>query len=147
MAREDIVAIARGWIGTPYRHAASTRGAGADCLGLIRGIWRELYGQEPEAVPPYSSDWAEATGEERLWRAAERHLLPMVPAQGLEPGCVILFRIRSHAVAKHLGIAAIRGGSPSFVHAYSGHGVVESTLSEPWRRRIAACFDFPRGGN
>ena len=38
--REQIVAAARGWVGTPYRHQASLKGIGADCLGLVRGVWR-----------------------------------------------------------------------------------------------------------
>ena len=50
------VEIARGWLGTPYLHQASVRGAGADCLGLVRGVWRELCGVEPVAVPPYTPD-------------------------------------------------------------------------------------------
>jgi NlpC/P60 family putative phage cell wall peptidase len=50
------VAEARLWLGTPYMHQASARGAGADCLGLLRGIWRALYGDEPEVVPPYTED-------------------------------------------------------------------------------------------
>src|SRR5215207_7343246 len=37
--REQIVAAARGWIGTPYHHQASVKGVGCDCLGLIRGLW------------------------------------------------------------------------------------------------------------
>jgi hypothetical protein len=36
-AMSPAVEIARGWIGTPYLHQASRRGAGADCLGLVRG--------------------------------------------------------------------------------------------------------------
>ena len=28
------------WIGTPYRHQASLKGVGCDCLGLVRGVWR-----------------------------------------------------------------------------------------------------------
>ena len=48
--RRRVVAIARDWIGTPYRNQASMKGAGADCLGLIRGVWRALYGQEPQAL-------------------------------------------------------------------------------------------------
>lgn len=137
------VAEARAWIGTPYRHQAARRGAGADCLGLIRGVWRALYGGEPEAVPAYTPDWSEPAREEALWQAALRHL---VPRQGRTPvfGDVILFRMREGAVAKHLGIAAgTAGGAPSFIHAYTGHGVVESPLSAPWARRIAACFAFP----
>ena len=70
---------ARGWIGTPYRHQSSCKGAGADCLGLVRGVWRELFGAEPEPVPPYGPDWAEVAGEERLWAAALRHLDPAGP--------------------------------------------------------------------
>jgi NlpC/P60 family putative phage cell wall peptidase len=90
-ARPDIVAIARRWLGTPYHHQASLEGAGCDCLGLVRGIWRELYGREAEALPPYSRDWAEATGEETLVAAARRHLIEIAPADAA-PGAVLVFR-------------------------------------------------------
>lgn len=134
---DQALRIARRWIGTPYLHQASVEGAGADCLGLLRGVWREIYGAEPEVVPAYTPDWSEVTGDERLWRAAVRHLVP----GPLAPGAVLLFRMRNGSVAKHLGIA----GAKSFVHAYARHGVVESPLSEPWRRRIVGCFQFPEG--
>ena len=32
---DDVVRMARAWIGTPYHHQASTRGVGADCLLTI----------------------------------------------------------------------------------------------------------------
>ena len=58
------------------RHAlsppASADGVGCDCLGLVRGVWRELYGAEPKPVPAYTRDWAEATGAETLLAAARR---------------------------------------------------------------------------
>jgi NlpC/P60 family putative phage cell wall peptidase len=138
----EIVHVARGWIGTPYHHQMACKGAGADCLGLVRGVWREVIGAEPEAVPVYSMDWSEPQGDERLWRAAARHLR----AKGLGDaaiGDVILFRMRAGAVAKHLGIVTQTGAEARFVHAYSGHGVVESPLSAPWRRRIVGRFEFP----
>ena len=138
-----IVAQARGWIGTPYVHQASVRGCGADCLGLVRGVWRELTGTEPETVPAYSMDWSETQGDERLWAAALRHLCVKGRADEA-PGDVLLFRMRAGAVAKHLGVAGRIGAQPSFIHAYSGHGVVESPLSSPWRRRIVARFEFPK---
>ena len=100
---DDPVAIARNWLGTPYRHQASVRGAGCDCLGLVRGIWRELHGTEPESVPAYSPDWSEPQGDEALWRAALRHLDPR-PLDEPYPGDVVLFRMRAGAVAKHLGV-------------------------------------------
>lgn len=140
----DFARAARGWIGTPYLHQASARGVGCDCLGLVRGVWREVLGAEPEQVPAYTPDWSEPQGDEVLLRAASRHLC-RVPLADIAPGQIILFRMRAGAVAKHLGIAAQCGAAPTFIHAYTGHGVVESPLSAPWQRRIAACFAFSKG--
>lgn len=139
---DEIVAEARRWIGTPYLHQCATRGAGTDCLGLIRGVWRVLVGPEPTEVPPYTQDWAEPSGEEALLAAGMRFLIPK-PLTEAAPGDVILFRMRAGSVAKHLGIMAEVGRRESFVHAYTGHGVIESPLSAPWKRRIAARFAFP----
>lgn len=137
-----VVTAARGWIGTPYLHQASVRGGGTDCLGLIRGVWREVRGTEPEAVPAYSRDWAEASGQEVLWSAARRHLMAK-PVDQAAPGDVILFRMRDRGVAKHMGIQGKVGAGATVIHAYSGHAVVESPLSAPWARRIVARFAFP----
>lgn len=139
-----VVALARGWVGTPYVHQAATQGAGADCLGLVRGVWRGLYGSEPEPVPAYTPDWDECDREELLWRAALRHLRPKAVAEAA-PGDVLLFRMRAGSVAKHLGIQGECGSRASFIHAYSGQGVVESALTRAWARRVVARFAFPRG--
>jgi NlpC/P60 family putative phage cell wall peptidase len=140
-----IVAAARGWIGTPYRHQAACRGAGCDCLGLVRGLWREIKGAEPECPPAYSMDWSEPARQEVLWQAAARHLVGKDLAQETA-GDVILFRMREGSVAKHLGVVSDVGARARFIHAYSGHGVVETALSAPWRRRIVARFAFPEEG-
>lgn len=137
-----VVEAARGWIGTPYRHQASCRGAGCDCLGLLRGVWRDCLGDEPVAIPPYSQDWSEPTGEEALWAAAARYLVSK-PLQDAAPGDVLLFRMRDASVAKHLGIQSETTLSPRFIHSYSGHGVVESALTSAWSRRVVARFRFP----
>ncbi|KAA9009042.1 C40 family peptidase [Histidinibacterium aquaticum] len=134
------VEIARGWLGTPYRHQASVRGAGCDCLGLVRGVWREFLGDEPETPPPYGPHWSETTGDEALWRAALRHLTETTTES---PGDILLFRMREGAVAKHLGIRTETAPVPRFIHAYEGHGVVETPLSAPWARRVVARFAFP----
>ncbi|WP_432449818.1 NlpC/P60 family protein [Aliiroseovarius marinus] len=143
---KDIVAEARSWIGTPYVHQASCKGAGCDCLGLVRGIWRALFGAEPERPPAYTADWSEPSRDEVLWRAAKRHLCEK-PYAAAHVGDVILFRMADGAVAKHLGILTNVGANASFIHAYSGHGVVENALSDPWANRIVACFSFPERTN
>ena len=104
-----VVEAARGWLGTPYVHQASCRGAGCDCLGLLRGVWRDLYGQEPAPVPAYTADWSETSGEERLWQAARRHLVAR-PLAEAAPGDVILFRMRDGGVAAaHRGALRVSG--------------------------------------
>ena len=140
----QIVAEARGWIGTPYLHQASVKGAGTDCLGLLRGVWRAIEGGEPEAVPSYTEDWAEPNHREVLLEAAERWLTRK-PLADSAAGDVLLFRMRDGNIAKHLGIQSEVGTTPRFVHSYTGHGVIESPLSQPWQRRITARFAFPEG--
>ncbi|MFN4156067.1 MAG: peptidase [Paracoccaceae bacterium] len=140
--RDRIVAEARRWIGTPYRHQSTACGAGTDCLGLIRGVWRAVIGPEPLTPPAYSMDWSEPSGDEVLMRAAGRCLQRKVGFD-LSAGNVLLFRMRDGAVAKHLGIVSALEPTPKFIHAYTGYGVVESSLSRPWMRRIAAVYCFP----
>jgi NlpC/P60 family putative phage cell wall peptidase len=137
--RAAIVAEARAWIGTPYRHQGSLRGVGCDCLGLVRGVWRALYGAEPEAVGAYTPDWAEATGREQLADAAFRHLVP-VACNRFAAGDVLLFRWRVGLVAKH---AAIATGPGRMVHAHDGAAVAEVAIAPWWRRRLAYAFRFP----
>lgn len=137
---EKVLALAQGWLGTPYRHQASLQGVGCDCLGLIRGIWRELYGAEPELLPPYAPDWAERGGEDRLMAAAKRHFLAVPDRDEARPGDLLLFRWRADAAAKHLGILA---GPQHFIHAYEQAAVVCSALVPGWKRRIAGVFRFP----
>ena len=137
-----IVAAARGWIGTPYVHQAATRGAGCDCLGLLRGVWAQLNDAPLIAVPPYSPDWSEPQGDEVLWRGVAERLT----RKGIDDaaaGDVLLFRMRQGAVAKHIGIQGDIGPQPSFIHAYQGHGVIENAFSAPWQRRLIARFAVP----
>ncbi|MEZ5937572.1 MAG: NlpC/P60 family protein [Hyphomonadaceae bacterium] len=139
--REAVVATARGWIGTPYRHQASVKGEGCDCLGLVRGVWRDVIGDEPERPPPYTPNWAEALGQETLLAAARRHMREIAIGEAL-PGDVLLFRMAMGAPAKHCAILSAPG---RVVHAYWGRSVCETRLVPWWERRVAAAFRFPSG--
>jgi len=167
----EVLAIAGTWIGTNYRHQGAVKGVGCDCLGLVRGIWRELYGEEPEAVPAYAPDWAERAGEERLLSAADRHFLRLTSFSQSLPGDLVLFRFRPHLAAKHAGILArlpredgVAGEAEkpvshnaearplasldhpppdAFIHAYEQSAVSLSALVPGWRRRIAGIYRFP----
>jgi NlpC/P60 family putative phage cell wall peptidase len=137
--RDAVVAEARSWIGTPYQHQASLKGIACDCLGLVRGVWREVRGTEPEKPPPYTRDWAEARGTETLAEAARRHLMEIEPSAAL-PGDVLLFAFGERFPAKHCGIVV----APNrMVHAIESHPVAEVTLGGWWRRRARFAFAFP----
>jgi NlpC/P60 family putative phage cell wall peptidase len=137
--RDHIVRLARAWIGTPYHHQASARGIGTDCVGLVRGVYRELTGADAEAPPAYSRDCAEGQGRETLLEAARRHLVE-IPKADARPGDVLVFRYRAGALAKH---AAIMVHPTSMIHAMEGAPVCEVALSPWWRRHLAAAFQFP----
>ena len=139
LSRERIVEAARGWIGTPYLHQSSLSGVGCDCLGLVRGVWRELIGPEPESPGAYSADWAEASATERLAPAGFRNFRP-VDKTDFEAGDILLFRWRANVPAKHVAIAV---STNAMVHAQDGSFVCEVALSHWWRRRIAYAFAFP----
>ncbi|SCX96659.1 NlpC/P60 family protein [Microvirga guangxiensis] len=133
-----VVTEARSWIGTPYRHQASLKGVGCDCLGLLRGIWRSVMGAEPELPPPYSPDWAEA-GADTLLAAARRHLIE-IDVTAFAPGDVLLFRWRDNLPPKHCAIAT---SASTMIHAHDGASVAEVAFAPWWRRHLAHAFRFP----
>lgn len=134
-----VVAAARQWLGTPYRHRASTLGAGCDCLGLLRGVWRTLNGDEPADLPPYRADARGADEGMGLTWAAKTFL---IPADGPpSAGQVVLFALIRNRPARHCGILI---APDRFIHAQEQLGVVEANLTEAWARRVAGRYVFPQ---
>lgn len=141
---DAVIAAARLWLGTPYHDQASLRGVGCDCLGLARGVWRDLVGAELNAIPPYSRDWGE-TGVREVLADGARAMMIEISVAEMGPGTLVLFRMAPRAIAKHVGILTGRSGvgPDSFIHAYDRLGVIEEALTTTWARRIAFAFRFP----
>ena len=137
LRREDVAAAARSWIDTPYRHRASLRGHGADCLGLVRGVYRDLIGDEPLPLPIYAVVPQRAEGE-LIFDAACRALTPAGPE--ILCGNMLLFRMRPLDPMRHMGVMV---STTEMVHAASGRGVKCIGLTPWWRRHCGAVFDFP----
>ncbi len=140
LTRDDIIAEACRWEGTPYRHQSSLRGIGADCLGLIRGVYRGVIGPELFEVPPYRPYPVRGQGEELL-NAAQRVL---VPCRDIKPGTIAFFRFRPLLPAHH---ASIFISQTLMIHAVSSRAVCRVGVHPWWQRRIAALFDFPGIGD
>jgi NlpC/P60 family putative phage cell wall peptidase len=134
-----VQALATAWLGTPYVHQQSVQGAGCDCLGLVRGVWRGLHGQEPEVPPPYTRGWGDDSGRELMLCAARRWMIEL-PLAAAGPGAMVLFRMLRGGVAKHCGILMPDG---VFVHADQSAGVVQHPYTAAWSRRAIAAFQFP----
>lgn len=139
---DKIVTIAKTWLGTPYHHQASLKGTGCDCLGLVRGVYSEIYGRSAEEPPAYTRDLAEASRSETLLAAAGRHLVK-IKKEEYAPGDVVIFRLRSGAMAKHCAIISTVGPD-RMIHAFESGPVCEVHMSSWWKRRIAAAYRFPR---
>jgi NlpC/P60 family putative phage cell wall peptidase len=144
--RAQIVAAARSWIGTPYQHQASLKGVGCDCLGLLRGVWRDLYEIEPPAPPPYRADWAELGTNEALLSAVTEHFVRVPDGAVPLSGDLLLFRMAPEALTKHCAIVSEDCGGADYgriIHTYWGRAAVESWLGPWWQRRLSAHFSFP----
>lgn len=88
---DRVIAAARFWLGTPYHDQASLRGVGCDCLGLARGVWREVVCPEPFPIPPYSRDLGLVAGSEGIDRSSRA----IEGGEGAIPGRVLTERTGS----------------------------------------------------
>jgi len=127
----EVCAAARRWAGTPWHANAALRGAGCDCVGLVRGIIGELTGAVPPA-PAWRPGW-HADARLPLLAALRRHLVRR-PLPG-EPGDVILFRVGACRAA-HVAIRLPEG----LIGADRRRGVVV-TSAPP--RRITSAWAIP----
>ena len=126
----DIVAVARGWLGTKFHHQGRVKGVGVDCIGLLVGVVRELgvnvedrtdYGRQPH------------NGE--LEKALLDHLTPCQ----MKAGAVALFRISKEP--QHVGIITEYNNGFGLIHAYAqARKVVEHNLDNWWNERLTQCF-------
>lgn len=134
-AGEAVVRAARSWIGTPYVHRASVKGAGCDCLGLVLGVRRETGGPYDVSLPAYGRE-AEYPD---LQAGFDAHFCRAAFA-GEAAGQILLFAWRTGAAAGHCGI---RSGPDHFIHCYGGRAVAETALTRWWQRRLIAQYVFP----
>lgn len=124
--REQIVAAAREWIGTPYHHHQSLKGVGVDCLGLVTGVAVEL-GIEGE----YNKDtFAQFRGyshnpNPRMMGKAMRRFL--TPIENPQIGDIAWVETRP-GMPSHL---AIKSGDKLVIHACGiVKKVIETTTPE-----------------
>jgi len=123
----------RAWIGTPFIAGQSVRGIGCDCVGFVAGVWRDAFGDLPEAIGPYAQDEPGRREAETLLDPLRRHLQE-IDLENRARGDVLAWRWRGGRFAQHLAIASADG----MIHADQRFGVVETPIFPT--HRLAGVF-------
>jgi cell wall-associated NlpC family hydrolase len=100
------------WLGTPHRRRGQQ---GIDCSGLVKIIYRKVYGIDLKGS---SQDMS-------------RLIVPL-PQESLKEGDLVFFRVYHQSRIDHVGIYL---GGGKFIHTSSSQGVKISDLSETYFKR------------
>ena len=139
ISRDQIIAEARKWLGTPFRHQGRIRGRGVDCVGLLLCVMRDL------GIADWLTEFVTYPRQpmtDRVLEVCRARMIEIPLFEPMQPGDILVFRVPT--VACHTAIVTELHGKPGIVHAYSPAGkVVEHCIDEKWRRRVAGCFLAP----
>lgn len=142
--RDEVIAEAKTWLGTPYQHKGRVKGVGVDCGGLLYQVYKPW---RPDMVPfpkDYPPDWA-------LHRENDIYLDFIRPytVEVVEPikGGMALF-----LVGRSWSHAAIMTEKLRYLHSWgrNGHGCVTIsgksffTVGETGKPREVRYFDLVR---
>ena len=138
VTREDIVAEARRWIGTPYHEQASVRGGGCDCKGLVVGVARECGLPEAEGFHARLSHHGPRVDVHLLRQGLRAELRQVAQPR---PGDVLLLRVGGKA--QHLALLL---DDSRLIHCW-GAGL-QQVVSAPWtagraERELVSAWAFP----
>lgn len=128
MTADDVIATARGFVGTPFHHGGRLPGVGMDCIGVIACAARAL-GAVHEDVTAYP---LRPNGQ--LRREMDRQLVWVFTAQA---GDVLMmsFEDEPHHLALHAG--------GTIIHAYAqARRVVEQPLTDYWTDKVRGIYRF-----
>jgi NlpC/P60 family putative phage cell wall peptidase len=142
LTRQDLVAAARRWLGTPYQTQQCCLGAGVDCLRLLEAVAKAC-GLVPATWQPavYSAQFPLHEREEILSTNLTRcGLFRPVALPAVDVGDVVGFRWPPQ-VLSHLGLVSSQ--TPlRMIHAARGRGVVEVGLTGVWATALAMAWTW-----
>jgi NlpC/P60 family putative phage cell wall peptidase len=136
VARADVVACARTWLGTRWQHQGRLKGVGVDCAGLIMGVGYEL-----ALFDVRFTNYSRHPDGETLMALCREHLRRIDPSQAA-PGDVLVFAWTREP--QHMGFASEVAGRPGLIHAFAdARRVVEHDFDDSWRGRLRGAFHVP----
>lgn len=133
--RDQIVQAARSWVGTPFHHQGRLKGVGVDCGGLVYMVGKEVGLAVTDH--PYKHYTRHPTIGKHMMEDCAANLRA---TEVTGPGSVLVFWVLRPDMPQHMGILSHQD---QFIHAYNAcRQVMEIPLSDYWRKRLYATFDF-----
>lgn len=131
--RNAVVAEARSWLRTPYRHMGRVKGRGVDCAMLLIEVYSRVGKIQSFDPGYYPNDWMLHRSEERYLGWVEKYAKQV---DAPERGDVVLFK-----VGRCFAHGAIVLDWPVCIHA-RGHSIVELVdfVAEQAFARRERCF-------
>ena len=140
MTRAEVIAIARSWRDTPWRHQGRLKGVGVDCVGFVAEVGREAGIFAVQEAANYKR-----RPDGKTLRAKMDEYLTPIDKRDLQPADVVL--IAFGGVETHIGLIGDYAAAPgelSLIHAYLQlHRVVEHRYDVSWRSRTVAAYAIP----
>lgn len=140
ISRMDAVAEARSWLGTPFKHQASLKGVGCDCIGLIRGVGTALglvdYDEKSDKAKPFLN--YRLMPDSKKMRQGLRTFLVPIDVIDAKPGDIFFMAWTKEP--QHVAFISDHG----IIHSYSAIGkVVEHGLDRDWKQRVIDAYRYP----
>lgn len=140
ITREEAVAEARAWLGTPFQHQGCLKGVACDCIGLVKGVGLALGLVDYDPASPQAQAFASYSmmpDSKRMRQGLATWLLPIPVADVLPADILFMAWTRE---PQHVALRTDHG----IIHSYSGVGkVVEHVFDESWQRRVVAAYRYP----
>lgn len=133
-----LIACARTWLGTPYRHQASVKGLGADCVGFLKSAAVEADVITPALAASLPTDYSRQPAGGELRRLMGELLIP-VQSHDLRPGDLLLIRFARED--QHVAMLTVVEPEPYVIHC-GRQGVVEHRLDSVWTSRVTRAYRF-----
>ncbi len=137
---KDIVACARGFLGTRFHHQgrlkkSDTHKGGVDCLGLLIGVAEEL---NLPFIKYDETSYSHYPDTEKL-RKNLANAMQEIPIENIEIGDILLLNVDGNP--QHLAIVSENAGEIAIIHAYApAKAVVEHVLDDWWREQTVSVF-------
>ena len=141
ITRMEVVEEARTWIDTPFKDQGYMKGLGVDCIGLIKGLARDLNLCKKDIVhmADFTMPYGKMPNRSIILPALNRHLVP-IGRDELDIADIILY-LGKHE-PQHLAIKTDLG----IIHSYQPFGAVkEHGMTGEWGNpsRMLAMYRFP----